>query len=674
MKQAILDWTVDYGEGPQPCAVPHAWRQDVPVSWEGPASYRTSLDVPEEGGWLRFQGVSYAAEVFIEGEPVAQHKGIWDAWEVDLIRWSGRQVAVQVQVNKNGGHSYPVADVLSGFIPYLHHTFGGIFRPVWLTDEPLPAGQPTDEAVAWRDRPFSGVLHWGWYPEIGHPHASEEACINEIERIAELGFDHIKFCLWLPPHHYLTAMAERGLSAWIELPLWLPNADSVERQKDEMLRIVRQYRHHPNIVAWTVGCELGKAATYEWRYELVQELAELTRVGESLPYLMDSSGGAAMYGGDPREAGTIRDYHPYCDAPHYPPVLERMRPHDDSKPVVLGEWCDADVLRDPARIADQYWASEDEGLNAKGVRWIHELPRIAADPPEWSSSTDLQESSRSQCLFMRQFAYDIARGLSLDKTVLTGLRDTPISTAGVFDDFGEPRFTPRECQAAFSLDNFGLVPGYAAPWVPETNVAGWTLPYCCFEGDLMVHLRGCGKAQGEPISWCCGSQEGISPDGEIALISLTVGEHVLTAKAGAIERSWPISVFPKSEADFPKAVSIQCAEGTIPAPFFREACQDFSLHPIWHEIGMADAWHKWLYISGDSAFDPGWLDERHPGWKPLLLRYDTRTFRELPTVVLAKDRIITTLMLKGGLGCQPVGFTRNPVGQHVAAALASLLD
>ena len=58
----LSQWTVDYGDGPRPISIPHAWRQDVPVVWEGPAVYRTVVERPSAGSYLlRFEGVSYAA-------------------------------------------------------------------------------------------------------------------------------------------------------------------------------------------------------------------------------------------------------------------------------------------------------------------------------------------------------------------------------------------------------------------------------------------------------------------------------------------------------------------------------------------------------------------------------------------------------------------------------------
>src|SRR5579862_5335303 len=101
----ITDWTVDYQDGrsPQLVTVPHAWRQELAVSEEGPAVYSSVIEVPEEGGWLLFHGVSYAAMVSIDGAATATHEGLWDAFSIPLHDWAGRTVPLEVKVIKNGG-------------------------------------------------------------------------------------------------------------------------------------------------------------------------------------------------------------------------------------------------------------------------------------------------------------------------------------------------------------------------------------------------------------------------------------------------------------------------------------------------------------------------------------------------------------------------------------------
>lgn len=166
----IEDWTIDYGDGVErPIVVPHAWRQDVPVSWEGPATYRATLppsaqhQAPNTFPWLIFHGVSYACIVRVDGLEIGRHEGIWDAFAIPVGATPSSQgivdamgashMPIEVEVVKNGGSMYPVRDVASGFLPYVFHSFGGIYKPVelvWSDTDPLAnprSALPTSVAV-----------------------------------------------------------------------------------------------------------------------------------------------------------------------------------------------------------------------------------------------------------------------------------------------------------------------------------------------------------------------------------------------------------------------------------------------------------------------------------------------------------------------------------------------
>ncbi|MCH7944510.1 MAG: hypothetical protein IIC73_00630 [Armatimonadetes bacterium] len=379
----MTGWTVDYGEGPRAVVLPHAWRQDVPVTWEGPAVYRTSHKVEGDDEWLVFDGVSYRAEIFIDGKPAADHCGIWDAFAVPVGEHAGRTVEVTVEVTKNGGATYPVRDVLSGFIPYVFHTFGGIYggvRAVRSESDPverqLPAPEPRITIDGHRlfldGRPFfmRGVLSWGWYPDLGHTNPSDDEIRNEVRTAKRLGFNTIKFCLWVPRLRFFEILEEEGMLAWLELPLWNPTGDlqRMGAMEQEIGRIVRQNRHHRCIVVWTVGCELSSSTGHEFR----QRLVEMVQRETGCPLVKDSSGGAEMYGGDLREYGTFDDFHPYCDTHFYPSVLEGLRSGPrEMKPVLLGECNDFDVHRDLRALKElaPYWSSQDPRENDMGVRW-----------------------------------------------------------------------------------------------------------------------------------------------------------------------------------------------------------------------------------------------------------------------------------------------------------------
>jgi hypothetical protein len=325
----LKDWTVDYGEGPRPCTVPHAWRQEADVRWEGPAVYRTQVQVPDAPCWLVFHGVSYQARVFVNDELLGEHRGIWDAFAMPLIAHRSSPIALRVEVVKNGGKTFPVKEVLSGFLPYVFNTFGGIYKDVELVvsdTDPLRSQVTNQESRRPRvsvkgtklfvdGKPFylRAPLTWGWYPELGHTNPSEKEIRREVRLAKEMGFNTMKFCLWAPPHRYFEILDEEGMFAWLELPLWDPTPDP-EKQEEmfrELERITRQYAHHKNIIVWTCGCELSSNTTAEFRERLYRMVKEIT----GCPLVKDNSGGSEMYGGDLREFGGFYDFHPYCDLP-----------------------------------------------------------------------------------------------------------------------------------------------------------------------------------------------------------------------------------------------------------------------------------------------------------------------------------------------------------------------
>lgn len=741
MRRRVEGWTVDYGSGPRPVEIPHAWRQDVPVTWEGPALYRTLLDVPPQAS-LVFEAVSYEAEVRIDGRSVARHEGLWDAFAVDLDPWAGRSVALEVAVTKNGGPRFPVPDVASGFLPYVYHTFGGIYGEVFLAvDEPdpirVPEARPRRQAevgptgVRWvdaegrsREIGVRGLLHWGWYPELGHPRPPEELWRRELAAIAERGFDLVKFCLWVPSHRMLEVLADYDLWAWIELPFWKPSPDPErqERMADELLRIVRQYAHHDRILLWTVGCELTETTSAALRQRLVEEIVRIT----GNPLVKDNSGGSEMYGKDLREFGAFVDYHPYCDLTFFPPVLDCLRP--DARPhpyVLLGEFADHDDYRDLGRLRREtpFWASSDPDLNDPGVRWQYDLPRVLAES-RWALAPEAEQkrfldSCRRKALFVRKTVVEAVRAREgFAGYVITGWRDTPITTSGFFDDAGESKFTPEEVLPWNSETVVFLVPARRPPFYRGGNRPGWQDPLNVFAGTAFWRvglagpeedgalyrwrLRGQGREEGG--EWRAMAGRRPRPLGEVVIEDLRPGDYELEVEGPRARNRWPIWAVPPFAGGFevigdlgdtpsepgtgrwlsrglPPNWRERIASGEIgvvifeegpvaPMPFWRECGQEFC-GELWQALPMADRWERWLSLGGDLA-----LVELDPAAEVLVRRIDTRTFAEHPLLArLAIGRglvYFTTLRLHGGLGAQPTGLHRNPAGWWLAAHLLGL--
>jgi hypothetical protein len=728
-----MNWTVDYGEGPRPCAVPHAWRQDVPVAWEGPAVYRCALPVSFEDEWLVFEGVSYEARVFIDGALVCEHRGIWDAFAVSLSAYVGREVPVEVHVVKNGGATFPVRDVLSGFLPYVYHTFGGIYGGVRVVRS---TGDPSDPAeleksnhrvqvnygnISVDSAPFylRGVLSWGWYPELGHTNPPDDEIRREVRLARQMGFNTIKFCLWVPRHRFFEILGEEGMNAWLELPLWDPTGDEakLEAMAQEIRRIVRQYRHHRSIIAWTVGCELSANTPHEYRKRLVEMVQKET----GCPLVKDNSGGAEMYGGDLREYGTFEDFHPYCETHWYPPVLDSLRNGPRSAgPILLGEFNDYDVHRDLQELAGRspYWLSDDPALNDQGVRWQHDMPRILRES-RWveRDNSALVRSSVSKGAWIRRRVMEHVRAMhDVGGYVVTGWRHTPISTSGMVDDDLQPVF-----------DNFAewngdsmlfLIPVRRPPWVDGGNRPGWLDPLCFFEGQAFFRI-GCHMATsveaqlkctiGETSIRCEATDLFCMIPGECgrASFSLAKGEYELVAEFGDIRARWPVWVVPRPDwsamagwskhdpghafddvampggdnllttrldvqaLDHAKAHRVLAVlehEGTVSMPFWRECAQEFApgLLDPW-----ADQWDRHWGFAPDRALDPDWLHQTVGDYEVLLNRVDTRTYKEHPYVVRRDNLIVTTLRPQGGHGAQPYGVKNNPSG---ATLLATLLN
>lgn len=144
--------------------IPHTWNafdgQDGPARssdpklnvkrenyYRGACWYVRPLDVPAEWKdkrvFLLFEAAATAAKVYLNGQPVGEHRGAFTAFCFELtphVKW-GRMNELRVQVDNS--HFEDVAPLTGDF-----NIHGGIYRPVWLiaTDPvcvaPLNQGSP----------------------------------------------------------------------------------------------------------------------------------------------------------------------------------------------------------------------------------------------------------------------------------------------------------------------------------------------------------------------------------------------------------------------------------------------------------------------------------------------------------------------------------------------------
>lgn len=731
----IDEWQIDYLDGrkSRTIQIPHSWNTDKSVEEEGPVLYKTVIEKPSESCWLVFRGVSYQAKVKLDGEEVATHQGIWDAFSVQ-IKGKNSHAEIEVEVTKNGGPTFPVPQVVSGFLPYVYQTFGGIFREVELhaqANDPLLEAQPQTRADVvlkgnqiWVDgQPFfmRGILHWGWYPRLGRPSPSRDQISKEVAQIKELGFNCVKFCLWIPPHSYLETLQEQGLKAWIELPLWLPEFEPTQEEAvlTELERIIRQYRYHPNIIIWTGGCELGNHVSALFRKRLFNLIYGLT----ACPLVRDDSGGAEMYGGEPTEYATFDDYHPYADLHRLPELYQNLiGTLNPIRPILFGEYGDHETHRDLARLQDEhpYWASVLPEYNAKGVRWAYDLPMVLgksdfAHEHRESGHQAIYESSRAKNAFIRSFGVRASRAVSgLSGYVVTALRDTPIGAIGMFDDWGEPKITAQQASEWNQDMCLFLIPRKSTPFRNGSNLSGNEDPFNLFLGphEHRVGIHGSASSSHSGIWKITKDKEvlahDIIPATQIEpllpqlLVRIPVhysepGNYQLEIEFGPARLITPITVVNPEPLEYPLAVWVEPHEahlfegadelniqihpfdGSIPEgpglvllsdigtqklPFWRSCAFQYSTR-LCDELGIQDNYSRLLPMSHSAAIDPHWLQEfaLDTPMTTHLNRIDTNCYAENPILAqIGSHLYVTTLRPQGGEGNDPLFLKLNPSG------------
>ncbi len=434
------------------------------------------------------------------------------------------------------------------------------------------------------------ALSWGWYAGMLHPNPGPARVRADLLRLRSLGYNGVKLCLWVPPPYYFDLADELGMLLWLELPMWLPQVTPFFRAQTpaEYERIVRQVRNHPSMIVYTLGCELNRAVGPEVLgslYALVKGLA-----GDAL--VRDNSGSGEAYGGLLVEYADFYDYHFYSDLPFLRGLLDSFAPRwRPAQPWLFGEFCDYDAFRDPrppgGRSADggrppnagqssgiaetgpagvrpasfvrrgsrashilqqaplPWWRSPDPAVNPQGARWLMDAPyqeeRLRA-AGLLERGAELEAISVRHALLHRKYTLELVRAYhEVSGYVVTGEADTPISTAGMWDDAGRLRFAP-EAFRAFNDDLVALVGwGRRRAWVAGGDRAApwdvWSYPAGALVRPHLIAAH-YGRARGPAhvawsVAWAEGEREPQSarsarrrrnapePDGMIAS-----GEHL----------------------------------------------------------------------------------------------------------------------------------------------------
>ena len=527
--------------------------------------------------FLRFGAVSYYCDIFVNRQLAGSHEGMWDSFLVEVTDCLRSGVnELRAEVIKPGYHEtdrFPVRRVLSGFIPDVLHTFGGLWgdvrleahktliaehhqmradecgrfslslfmhilrdnsemeieacilapdgSPVWsscqteimntgqcrhqingLLDDPLIWGTQAPNIYTYRCtlrcgaetltltgsfgfRTVSaagqslllngsplylrGALHWGFYEDEVIPRPNHAQIRAEIDAIQAYGFNAIKHCLYIPSKDYLDEADRSGVLIWVELPLWQQEktAELPERVRREYPKILRSLAGHPSVVIISLGCELDNII----EADLLEEMYFLTKK-ETDALVRDNSGSGECYDGLAVEFADFFDYHFYGELHNMEQLIETFTPAwRNTKPWLFGEFCDSDTLRalnlirKRRGVAKLRWENGDPSINPliapvlKKEFYACYHDECVAAYGIVDNYPRLQELSLAHSHAHRKVTLEQTRAFpEISGYNVTVLRDTPLCSNGMLDDFGCPKYDVVRFRE--SNDSVVLVPAW----------------------------------------------------------------------------------------------------------------------------------------------------------------------------------------------------------------------
>lgn len=307
-----------------------------------------------------------------------------------------------------------------------------------------------------------GVLSWGWNPENLAPVFSDEFIRDEFKRLRNLGFNLYKLCLYIPPENVFRIADEEGMLLWLELPMWwqIDNPHLREQLPREYAEIIARVHHHPSIVLISLGCEIEGHMVSEG---LVRQLEGIVRDQTAGILLCENSGSGEAYHGLTADIADFYDYHFYSDAHYFQPMIQHFRRDwRIPRPWIFGEFAAQDDYRNPDKLVDgkgeHLWWRDLLGTDGGIHRWAYreQEARIAALALPFSHD-ELEALSHKQSYALRKLILETTRRYNgMGGYVITGLRDTPISTSGIWDDHLQAKY-PAEAMRQINNANVLLL-------------------------------------------------------------------------------------------------------------------------------------------------------------------------------------------------------------------------
>jgi hypothetical protein len=349
-----------------------------------------------------------------------------------------------------------------------------------------------------------GALNWGWYPDKLCPDPDEETIRDEFRRIRELGFNMMKLCLYVPSPRYFEIADEEGMFLWLELPLWLPHITPRLEQQAliEYADIVAAAQHHPSIVIYSLGCELENNVNPEW----LERLNAVVRERISNGLVCDNSGSGEAYG-CVADLADFEDYHFYADMQFFDQLVDHFhRDWRTPRPLIFGEFCDADDYRDMDELiaanggARPWWNREQNPIHPLSKNAVSEQVERMKHVDMGVDGAALVRISRQQGFVVRKAILEKVRARSgMGGYVVTGLRNTPLATSAMFDDFNRSKYPPDAVRMINADSVLVLGRGRARVWSHDGDRPSPFEPVC-FKSEQQVALDVVLSHAGKPLS------------------------------------------------------------------------------------------------------------------------------------------------------------------------------
>lgn len=401
-----------------------------------------------------------------------------------------------------------------------------------------------------------GILAWGWEPDRIAPYYTLEQARHEMRKVRAMGFNCIKLCLFIPNPAYFQAADEEGILLWQEFPMWLPKVTPALRTQApiEYTHIADFVSQHPSVAIYSLGCEMNRSVDLSFMSQLNNVVRK--RAHDSL--VCDNSGSGESYGGLDVDFADFTDYHPYYDIHYFEPLLDHWRRDwQPPRPWIFGEFCDSDTFRDLDEIIKNnggeppWWMTGDNPVTS----WRPEAVALTAEDQLLvkaglqDKKADLIRISHAQAALIRKFTLEtLRRRKAIGGYIITGLRDTPISTSGIWDDLGRPKWPSAEFREVNDEDLLALDLDRRRTWQNGGDRPDRLDPYNFWAGSqarwhVILHAAQHSYPAGSQFNWRLTTPEGVvQAQGEQILDrQIPAGQPV---RLGTITCTMPVSPRP----------------------------------------------------------------------------------------------------------------------------------